>query len=90
MRVTEPMYAVDLDHFQIDCRQKEQQIRMLQSMRTNADTGLVNRLENVLNPWDRVFNPDVAYQRQSIGNGYTNWLINQHLMRLAHDCGPGR
>lgn len=82
------MHYVDLDNFQVDCRIKEQQIRMLQGMRADADTRFFNRLESTLNPQDRLLDPDTADQRRSVGNGRTNWLINQHLMTLRNNCGP--
>lgn len=90
MRVTQPMHSVDLDNFQVDCRIKEQQIKLLQSMRANNDTRFVNRLENMINPWDNVIDQDTAFQRREIGNGRTNWLINQHLMTLRNNCGPAQ
>lgn len=90
MRITQPMHSVDLDNFQIDCRIKEQQIKMLQSMRAGPDTQLINRLESTINPWDRLFNEEAAFQRQEIGRGRTDWLINQHLLNLRNNCGPAQ
>lgn len=87
MRVTQPMYAVDLDSFRVDCRIKEQQIRMLQSMRAGPDTQFINRVEKAINPLG-FLDPESAYQRQEIARGRTDWLINQHLMTLRNNCGP--
>lgn len=84
------MYAVDLDNFQVDCRIKEQQIRMLQSMRAGPDTQFINRLEKAINPLGGFLDPEGQYQRQEIGKGRTDWLINQHLMNLRNNCGPAQ
>ena len=80
------MFSTDLGSFQIDCRIKEQQIAMLQSMRVSKDDRIVNALATVFQPWQAVTAPDQTYQRQEIRSGRTNWLINQNLQRLAYDC----
>lgn len=80
------MYAVDLDHFQIDCSRKAEQIAFLQSQRSQADDRLVNGAVNWLMPWTRYTDTNHYSQRGQIHNGRTNWIINQKLMRLAHDC----
>jgi hypothetical protein len=80
------MPTIDLDHFQIDCRIKEQQIRFLQSMRVNADERINANLLNIGLLWQRFTNPAQFQQRADIGSGYSNWAINQLLVRLAHDC----
>ena len=80
------MASADLEHFQIDCRQKESQIRMLQSMRVNRDDQIMNGLANLVQPWKSITDPNTAYQRREVQTGRTNWLINQNLQRLAYDC----
>ena len=80
------MSSMDLDYFQVDCTMREQQIRLLQSMRQDTDDRLANGVVNMTNPWDAVLNPDAYAQRSEIHRGRTNWLINQHLRRLARDC----
>ena len=80
------MAAVDLGSFQIDCRIKEQQIALLQSMRVSRDDRIINSLANLVQPWPAITAPDQVYQRQQIQSGRTNWLINQNLQRLAYDC----
>jgi hypothetical protein len=80
------MPSMDLDHFQIDCRIKEQQVRFLQSMRVNADERMNAGLLNIGMIWQRFTSPAQFQQRADIGNGYSNWAINQLLMRLAYDC----
>ena len=77
-----PMAFGDLDYFQVDCRQKQEQIVLLQSMRQNGDARLIARVETVFTPWRRITDPDKFNETKFIGNGRTNWLINQHLMEL--------
>ena len=37
-------------------------------------------------PW-RIFTDPERHQRNvHIHNGQSNWLINQHLLRLSYDC----
>jgi hypothetical protein len=82
----QPMASVDIDHFQVDCKNKQQQIRLLQSMRTTADDRLVAGISNTLQPWTVVTNPNKYYERQQIQTGRTNWLINQTLREIAIQC----
>lgn len=80
------MPAMDLERFVIDCGIKEQQIRLLQSMRTTADDRLVNYLGNLQQPWTRYTDPGAWKQRDQVYMGRSNWLINQHLMTLSRNC----
>lgn len=80
------MHVVDLENFQVNCRIKEQQIQLLQSMRQSRDDRLVAGLSNLVQPWGRWFGSDEYVQRANVHNGRTNWLINQHLMHLSRDC----
>lgn len=80
------MPAVDLERFQIDCKKKEEQIRFLQSLRSDRDDRMVAGLINMTAPWSRYTDPNEHGQRVSVQKGYSNWLINQNLMRLAWDC----
>jgi len=82
----QPMLSFDIDHFQVDCKNKQQQIRLLQSMRTTADDRLVAGFSNVLQPWTAVTDPVKYYERQQIQTGRTNWLINQTLREIATQC----
>ena len=83
---TQAMPWVDLDRFTIDCRIKEQQVRLLQSMRITNDDRLVYHMNNVTQPWQRFTRPDTWDERQRLSTGRTNWLINQHLMLLNRNC----
>ena len=80
------MRSADLDYFQVNCDIKEQQIKFLQSQRTTRDQQLWARLSNVLQPWQSMTDPDAYKQRHRVGQGYTNWVLDQHLMAIARDC----
>jgi hypothetical protein len=84
--VREPMAIVDLERFTVDCRIKEQQIQMLQSMRTSADDRLWNHMRNVVAPWQHYTQPGAWRQRQQLSQGRSDWLINQNLLILGNNC----
>jgi hypothetical protein len=82
----QPMAALDLEYFQVDCRIREQQIRLLQSMRTNRDDAIVATVGNVFQPWQAWTDPNRYYQRHQVGINRINWLINQHLITIRDQC----
>ena len=82
----QPMSAMDLSYFQIDCSRKKEQIQFLNSMRVTDDDRIINGITNILSPWERYQDSPASVQRQQIHRGRTNWLINQKLSRLAKDC----
>ena len=84
--VKEPLPENDLEYYQINCRKKEEQIAFLESLRMGSNERLINGVENVVNPHQAITNPERVSQRRAVATGRTNWLINQHLMRLAYDC----
>lgn len=79
-----PMAAEDLNYFRIDCRRKEQQVAMLQSMRQTADEQAGAAFTNAFTPW-RVITDPVGYQRRhEIGTGQINRQINYNLHLLSY------
>ena len=80
------MPYADLENFRIDCRIKQQQIVFLQSMRSNADQRLQAGVENFFMPWRIITDPGGRRDATNVHNGYTNWLINQNLLKLSHEC----
>lgn len=82
----QPLPAQDLAYFQIDCSRKQEQILFLQSLRSSRDDRLMAGLRNLVEPWSRYLDPRQHDQRVSVNKGYSDWLINQHLQRLAWDC----
>lgn len=80
------MAVDDLNRFQIDCRIKTEQIRFLQSLRSTPDNRMAASLTNIVQPWAIVTDYSGYRQRALVGNGYTDWSINQLLLRLSYDC----
>lgn len=81
-----PMDYYDLDHFQIDCSLKQQQVEFLNSMRMSETEMRAFRLQGFLTPWTKLTDPNGADRVRKTGNGDYNWLINQHLYSLATQC----
>ena len=80
-----PMAAIDLNYFQPDCRIKQQQIEMLQSMRPTGDEQLFAHVKNILHPWHRFTQPDEHNRRAEIGSGEINRQITYNL-QLLRQC----
>jgi hypothetical protein len=76
------MSHADLEWFVANCKFKTEQIAMLQAMRPTNDEKMFARLNNELFFWQPFTNPSQFEQRQQVGSGRVDWLINQHLMRL--------
>jgi len=81
-----PMDWYDLDHFQIDCSLKQQQIEFLNNMRLSESEMREFRLQRLLTPWTIFTDPEGSARVRKTGNGEYNWLINQHLHSLATQC----
>jgi len=72
-----PMSTVDLNHFQTDCRYKEQQVAMLQSMRQNSNDIFAARMRAMVQPFRYTHDHDIAH-------GDVNRYINFHLRHLSY------
>jgi len=83
--INRPMATVDLDHFQINCAKKQEQIALLQSMRSSPDDRTMAGFSNMLQPWQIFTQPQEYALRRDVGRSMTNWQINQNLLRLR-DC----
>ena len=79
-----PMAAQDLNYFRIDCSRKEEQIRMLQSMRQSGDEKLTAGFVNMTQPWTAFTDPDGYGTRAEIASGEINKQINYNLQRLRY------
>lgn len=79
------METVDLNWFAIDCRFKVQQVAMLQSMRQSRDDRFWAAVGNAATPWSLYTNTRTYVNRHDTASGQTNWMIDQHLLRLR-DC----
>ena len=83
---SEPMGFADLDSFQIDCSRRNEQIFLLQSMRSTRDDRLIARASNALQPWLAYTNPEQHYNNANRGYGRADWVVNQKLIELRDNC----
>jgi len=81
-----PMDRHSLNHFQKDCKKKEQQVALLQSMRQTKDERMLAGFETGFNPLMRFTNPHRYQQLQDIYRGQTNWDIDYNLIMLERLC----
>ena len=72
-----PMSTADLNHFQIDCKIKNQQVAMLQSMRQSRDEQFAASMRSMMRPFSWTPDHDIAYNN-------TNKYINFHLNQLSY------
>ena len=68
------MSEYDLNHFQIDCKNKKAQVEFLQSQRRT----IVDIQKSIVNMPFNGFQKPLTKRR--------NWLINQHLLTLRDQC----
>jgi len=68
------MSEYDLNHFQIDCKNKKAQVEFLQSQRRT----IVDIQKSIVNMPFNGFQKPLTKRR--------NWLINQHLLTLRNQC----
>lgn len=69
-----PMSTQDLNHFQVDCRIKDQQVAMLQSMRQSRDEHFASSMRSMLRPFSWTPDHDIAYNNP---NKYIDFHLNQ-------------
>jgi hypothetical protein len=79
-----PMAAQDLNYFRIDCKRKQQQVVMLQSMRQTADEQAAAAFTNAFTPWRVITDPNGYQRRYEIGTGEINRQINYNLHLLSY------
>jgi hypothetical protein len=78
------MSSYDLDHFQIDCTKKDQQVAFLQSMRQTPDDKFIAQLQNMLQPWKMFTDPNAYDINHNISIRNPNKYINYHLNQLKY------
>ena len=83
---SQPMRFADLDHFQINCSKRTEQIALLQSMRSTPDDRLFSLLSNKVQPWKQFSDPEQYNENIIRGYGRGDWVINQKLMELRDNC----
>lgn len=81
-----PMAFADLDHFQINCKKKAEQIAFLQSMRPTNDEKLFAGLSTIFQPWNYIVDPYGHDSNRAVSTGRSEWVINQLLMELRDNC----
>ena len=69
-----PMSTQDLNHFQVDCRIKNQQVAMLQSMRQSRDEQFASSMRSIARPFSWTSDHDIAYNNP---NKYIDFHLNQ-------------
>lgn len=74
----------DLNYFQVDCRRKQEQVEMLQSMRQSPDEMKTAALDNLFKPWTAVTDPRGFYERHKASEGGINKQINYNLFLLSY------
>jgi hypothetical protein len=69
-----PMATVDLNHFVVDCRIKQQQVALLQSMRQTSDEQFAARFRSMFRPFEWTSDHDIAYGNP---NKYINFWLRE-------------
>jgi hypothetical protein len=69
-----PMSTQDLNHFQVDCRIKSQQVAMLQSMRQSRDDMFASSMRSIARPFSWTPDHDIAHNNP---NKYIDFHLNQ-------------
>lgn len=77
------MWKQDLNTFRYDCKRRDEQIAMLQSMRKSQDEIFAARMRTYLQPWKMFSDPDVYDADWNVGHANTNKYIDFHLRRLS-------
>jgi len=69
-----PMNTVDLNHYQISCRLKDQQVAFLQSMRQTREEQFAAQMRSTLRPFSWTHDHDIAHNNP---NKYIDYHLNQ-------------
>lgn len=78
-----PVATMDLNHFIIDCRRKQEQVEFLQSLRQTREEQMAARLRLMFNSYELVTNPTMYQTNYDMANGNPNKYINYLLRELA-------
>lgn len=80
------MHALDLDNMVINCEHKEEQMKLLNSLRPTRDDRAVAAIINTLTFWRAYSDPEEYYHNQEIQSGRYQWIINQKILQLQQNC----
>jgi len=76
----------DINTFQVDCSKRNEQIVMLDSMRSTRDDRSLAKLKNIFQPWLKVTDPDQYADNHYQGNGMTDAFIDYKIQNLINYC----
>jgi len=72
--------------YQTDCSRKNEQITMLNSMRTTRDDRALAKLKNIFQPWLQFTDPDEYADNWYQGAGVTDAYIDYKIQDLINFC----
>lgn len=75
-----------INTFQTDCSKKNEQITMLNSMRTTRDDRALAKLKNIFQPWLQFTSPDEYADNWYQGVGVTDAYIDYKIQDLINFC----
>jgi len=76
----------DINTFQVDCSKRNEQIVMLDSMRSTRDDRALAKLKNIFQPWLQVTDPDQYADNYYQGAGMTDAFIDYKIQNLINYC----
>ena len=78
---TYSMSTKQLNHYQVDCSIKEEQVRFIQSMRpSNAERNMADIIATVPFAW--IADVGNYSGQREVSSGRKDWMLNQILMEL--------
>ena len=83
---TRPMAYNDVNYYQMDCAKKNEQIAMLNSMRSSRDDRAMAKLRNIFQPWLQITDPDQYANNYYQGTGRTDAYIDYKIQDLLTFC----
>ena len=72
--------------YQTDCSKKNEQIAMLNNMRTTRDDRALAKLKNIFQPWLQFTSPDQYTDNYYQGAGVTDAYIDYKIQDLINFC----
>ena len=76
----------DINYFQSDCSKRDEQIAMLNSMRSTRDDRALAKLKNIFQPWLKITDPDQYADNYYQGAGVTDAYIDYKIQDLINYC----
>jgi hypothetical protein len=80
----------DINTFQVDCSKRNEQIVMLNSMRSTRDDRSLAKLKNIFQPWLQATDPDQYADNYYQGAGMTDAFIDYKIQNLINYCPTKR